>query len=54
MYRWRMSDTTEIPSAPNKKHPTMVRVAFLAVIPPSMRYFFDDGSMLNKDEKICI
>lgn len=47
-----MSDTTEIPSAPNKKHPIMVSVAVLGVIPPSIRYFFDDGSMLNKDEKI--
>jgi hypothetical protein len=49
-----MSDRTDMPSAPNKKHPTIVRVAFLAVIPPSIRYFFDDGNILNKDEKIYI
>lgn len=43
---------TEMPSAPNRKHAIMVRVAFLAVMPPSIRYFFADGSMLNKDENI--
>lgn len=52
MYRCRMSDKMEMPNAPNKKNPIIVSVAFLGVMPPVMRYFFEDGSMLNKEEKI--
>ena len=53
IYRCRTSDKIEIPTAPSRKNPTIVSVAFLGLMPPVMRYFFDDGNMLNKDENIC-
>jgi len=52
MYECNILDKTEMPKAPTRKHVIMVRVAFFGVSPPSTKYFFADGSMLYKEEKI--
>lgn len=52
MYECNILDKTEIPNAPTRKHVVMAKVAFFGVRPPVIRYFFADGSMLYKEEKI--
>lgn len=52
MYRCRICDTTEIPTAPIKKQAMRVNVAALAESPPFSRYLFADGSILYNEEKI--
>lgn len=46
-------DNTEMPSAPIRKQPISVKLAFLGDMPLWVRYFLADGSMLYNDENIC-
>jgi hypothetical protein len=43
-----------MPTAPARKQPIIVKVAFFGLIPPSIRYFLLDGNILYSDENIYI